>query len=95
MAETLTPVHKEIEMDEATPADQETSARIDEALGLKMISLRVEMRLIDDFKLIAKTKGIGYQPLMRRVLMEHAASVLADMGREYAARLTPTLPKDE
>jgi predicted DNA binding CopG/RHH family protein len=44
---------------------------IDEALELKMISIRLQEGLIDALKNMAKEKGIGYQPLIRQILTEH------------------------
>ena len=42
---------------------------IDESLGLKMISIRLEKALIEDFKFIASlNNGMGYQTLMRQAL---------------------------
>lgn len=36
--------------------------------GLKMISQRLEEELIEDLKFFAEFEGMGYQPLMRKVL---------------------------
>lgn len=47
-------------------------AEIDEGLGLKAISIRLEKDLIEDYKMIAKLHGIGYQPLMRQALKRFA-----------------------
>ncbi len=41
---------------------------LDEAVGLQMISIRLQKSLIDDLKFIATAHGIGYQPLVRDVL---------------------------
>jgi predicted DNA binding CopG/RHH family protein len=41
---------------------------LDEALSLKLISIRMPNSLIDDLKDIAKINGIGYQPLMKKIL---------------------------
>lgn len=41
---------------------------LQEALGLQMISIRLQQQLIDDLKFIATAHGIGYQPLIRDVL---------------------------
>jgi len=49
-------------------------SRIDESLGLQMISIRLQKSLIEDFKQIAKLHGLGYQPLMRQVLARFAES---------------------
>lgn len=57
-------------LDEATWAKER--ADIDESLGLKAISIRLEKDLIDDFRKIAKLNGMGYQPLMRQALKRFA-----------------------
>jgi uncharacterized protein (DUF4415 family) len=51
--------------------DKERSA-LDDALGLKAISIRLEKELIEDFKMIATLNGMGYQPLMRQALRRFA-----------------------
>ncbi|HCU84859.1 hypothetical protein [Methylophilus sp. UBA6697] len=48
------------------------STEIDEALCLQSISIRLEKRLVDSFKLLAKYHGVGYQPLMRDALNRFA-----------------------
>lgn len=49
----------------ATP---EREAAVHEALGLQLISIRLQKRMIEDLKFIAKANGIGYQPLIRDIL---------------------------
>ena len=66
-------------MSEIESVSKEESDRIDAALGLKMVSIRLPERLIEDFKLLA---GKGpYQALMRQTLVNHAADMLIDAGR--------------
>ncbi|RRQ19920.1 hypothetical protein [Thiohalobacter thiocyanaticus] len=55
---------------------------IDEALELQMISIRLQKSLIEDFKLIAKINGIGYQTLMRQILKRFADSETKRLLRE-------------
>ena len=69
-----------------TPVTQERAREIDDALGLKMVSIRLPAQLIEDYKLLA-LKG-PYQALMRRVLAEHAQTELARAGREHIAELS-------
>ncbi len=52
--------------------DAATEKQIDEALGLQAISIRLQKELIEQFKLIAKIHGMGYQPLMREALKRFA-----------------------
>ena len=41
---------------------------VDEVLGLKAISIRLQTSMIDELKAIAARDGIGYQPLIKQVL---------------------------
>lgn len=49
---------------------------VDDALGLQIVSIRLQKKLIETFKEIAKIEGIGYQPLMRQVLTRYAHETL-------------------
>ena len=44
---------------------------INDALGLQLISIRLQKTLIDDLKLIAKMHGLGYQTMIRKILTEY------------------------
>ena len=46
---------------------------LQEALGLQMISIRLQKELIEDLKFISTAHGIGYQPLIRDVLCRFVA----------------------
>lgn len=52
----------------AKPASKELGDKIDDALGLQMISIRLDKDLIDSFKLLGRKYQMGYQPLMREAL---------------------------
>lgn len=70
----------------AEVATDVNQANIDEALGLKMISIRLENDLIDAFKNIASLRGgIGYQTLMRQVLKRFADCEMKQLLRDAAA----------
>jgi len=62
--------------------DAEINQTIDASLGLKPISIRLQASLIEDLKMIAKLNGIGYQPLMRQVLVRFADSEKKQLLRE-------------
>lgn len=47
---------------------------LDEDLELQMISIRLQKSLIDDLKAFAKFEGLGYQPLIRRLLTRYVDS---------------------
>jgi len=70
----------------AKVATDVNQANIDEALGLKMISIRLESDLIDTFKNIGSLHGgIGYQTLMRQVLKRFADCEMKQLLRDAAA----------
>ena len=46
--------------------------RIDEAMAMQPISIRLPKSLIEAFKLLGQVHGLGYQPLMRRALTRFA-----------------------
>jgi uncharacterized protein (DUF4415 family) len=52
----------------AKVVDKKIGTQIDEALGLQMISIRLEQDLIESFKLLGTKYDMGYQPLMREAL---------------------------
>lgn len=45
---------------------------IDDAMELQLISIRLPKALIEDLKFLAKREGVGYQPLIRRVMVRYA-----------------------
>jgi uncharacterized protein (DUF4415 family) len=52
----------------AKVAPSKLASEIDDALGLQMISIRLDKELIDMFKLLGSKYQMGYQPLMREAL---------------------------
>ncbi len=52
-------------------SDQGTEARVDEGLGLQMISMRLPKDAVEQFKVLAKEQGLGYQPFIRQILMNY------------------------
>jgi uncharacterized protein (DUF4415 family) len=69
----------------AVAPDENVDVIINEHLGLQLISIRLEKSLIEDYKLIAKMNGLGYQPLMRQILKRFADSEKNRILREVAA----------
>lgn len=67
-------------------AGPEVEKAVDENLGLQSISIRLPKELIEQFKLISKIHGMGYQPLMREALKRFAAAevkvILTQMANE-------------
>lgn len=69
----------------AALAENVDNTALDVALELQPISIRLQKSLIEDFKLIAQLNGVGYQPLMRQVLMRFADGEKKRILREVAA----------
>lgn len=68
----------------ARPAPAAIQQAVDESLGMQAISIRLHNELIMHFKVIAKFRGVGYQPLMRDALQRFADSEMKLMAIEYA-----------
>lgn len=74
-------------LDHAVVVDDAHEKRIDEALQLQLISIRLEKSLIEALKFIAAHhKGIGYQPLIRQILHRFATSEVNRIGREMESK---------
>jgi uncharacterized protein (DUF4415 family) len=68
-------------------APPELEAQVDDALGLHMISIRLEKQLIEEFKLLGEYYGMGYQPLMRDVLGKWARTELSVIAHDLKRQL--------
>ena len=60
---------------------------INEALGLQLISIRLEKSLIDDFRALATLRSLGYQTLMRQALKAYADNEKKRLLQEAAAKV--------
>ena len=73
-------------------ASAEVKREIETSLELQMISIRLQKELIEELKLIANYRGIGYQPLMRDVLCRFARAeilqIAAELTEQQKARET-------
>ncbi len=58
------------------------SHAVDEALGMQLISIRLQKKLVADLKRIADHYEIGYQPMVRDLLNRFAQSELKMILRE-------------
>lgn len=56
----------------ARPVSSKEARAVDDALGLHLLSFRIDKSVIEKFKKLSKLEGIGYQPLMRQVLTRYA-----------------------
>ena len=52
--------------------EDDIQSQVDEAIAMQPISIRLPTSLIETFKLLGQRHGLGYQPLMRRVLARFA-----------------------
>lgn len=64
-----------------------TDQKLNEALAMQSISIRLDKSLIEELKLIADINGLGYQPLIRRVLHRFTNSEMKKLVTENAALL--------
>jgi hypothetical protein len=78
----------------AVAEDVDQSA-IDAALELQPISIRLHKSLIEDFKMIAKLNGVGYQPLMRQILTRFADSEKKRILRQVVADVEKRREEDD
>lgn len=78
----------EIELDEThvKRADITVEAEVEHSLGLQMISIRLQKRLIHDLKFISTAHGIGYQPLIRDILSRFVAHEVKQIIRDTIER---------
>ena len=60
---------------------------IDEALDLHLISIRLPKSLINNLKFIAKREGLGYQPLIRRLLVRFVNAEMRAIAMDQARSL--------
>jgi hypothetical protein len=68
-------------------SDAECKA-IDASLSLHPVSIRLEKSLISNMKLIARYRGVAYQPLIRDLLNRFVVSELKDIAREMEEEQT-------
>lgn len=69
-------------LEHARPASAEHQSAVDDAMALQMISIRLPKELIEDLKYLATREGLGYQPLVRRVLMRYASHEFKSIAQE-------------
>jgi hypothetical protein len=59
---------------------------LDEAAGLKSISVRMPTSLIEDLKNIGQIHGLGYQPLMKQILSRFVEAEKKRLLKEAACK---------
>jgi hypothetical protein len=55
---------------------------VEASLEMQMISIRFPKQLIDELKLIAQYRGVGYQPLIRDIAARFARSEILLIAQE-------------
>ena len=60
--------------------------RIDEAMAMQPISIRLPKSLVEAFKLLGQVHGLGYQPLMRRALARFAEAEMKLVVRDLVTK---------
>lgn len=61
-------------LEHAAVATIEEMQQVDDSLGLQLVSIRLQRKLVSTLKMIAAHHGIGYQPMIRDLLNRFAAS---------------------
>lgn len=69
----------------AEAVSSEITNQIDDAICLQSISIRLEKKLVDSFKVLAEFHGVGYQPLMRDALNRFASSEMKAIVSGFVA----------
>ena len=65
--------------------DSDVQPRVDDAMAMQPISIRLPKSLVETFKLLGRVHGLGYQPLMRRALARFAEGELKLVLSEVVA----------
>ena len=68
-------------------SSDEDQAAMQAALGMKPISIRLPVDLIDALKAIADQHGIGYQPMIRDILQRFALAEMKSIFRELQQKV--------
>ena len=89
-----------LSLEHARPASPAIEKAVDDALGLQLISIRFPKGMIEDLKFLADREGLGYQPLIRRVMQRYILGEFKAIARDavtlgenaYAIRLETPQP---
>lgn len=76
-------------------APESVHEQLDQALAMKLVSIRLPTSLIDTLKIIAEHHGIAYQPMVRDLLTRFARSEMQQIAAELDARLRDSQLGDE
>lgn len=73
-------------MTKPKPVSPEMEAATDEAAGLKNISIRLPVSMIEDYQLLSKLNHRPYQVIMREALKRYADVAKTEMLRDAVQR---------
>lgn len=68
------PALKGVDPTKLKKASKELNVDIDDALGLKMVGIRLPVEMIESFRQRASRLGIGYQTYIKMLLTKHMRS---------------------
>ena len=66
---------------------QGSKQEVDDALGMQLISIRLQKQLVNDLKKIAEVHGVGYQPMIRDLLNRFARSEILSIIKQRMTEL--------
>lgn len=66
---------------------QGSKQEVEDALGMQLISIRLQKQLLGDLKKIAEYHGVGYQPMIRDLLNRFARSEILSIIKERMSEL--------
>ncbi|MFG5779853.1 hypothetical protein ACFIQF_22565 [Comamonas sp. J-3] len=72
----------------AMKASDESVSLLHEAAGMKAVSIRMPVEMIQAYKYIAAHHGVGYQPLMRDILQRFLPEGLKEVVAAESERAT-------
>lgn len=76
-------------------ASEALHIELDEALAMKLVSIRLPVTLIETLKMIAAHHGIAYQPMIRDLLTRFARSELQQIAHDLDSRMKAAQSSDE
>lgn len=74
-------------------APAEVEAAVDQALAMKLVTIRLPNPMIEALKTIAHHHGIGYQPMVRDLLGRFVAQEIPAILSEIGERATANAPE--
>lgn len=76
-------------------APDSVHAELEQAMAMKLVSIRLPVTLIDTLKMIAEHHQIAYQPMVRDLLTRFARSELQQIVAELDSRMQAAQGDDE